>query len=428
MVVNLISNSQFSINLNMNSVERFTNLTFSQLIARAFESDNFYILGITLKDAGLEIVDGKSVYKIMMTPNQSDRNKIDSIENVLYLITEKVDNISKCVFKQFSLDNFLPHMLLMSDTSDEQDRLKIANAYIENNKFSDAINWLLKIVEQKYSRNECGSIFSFKEGISDENILENTVRELYENAAESGDMLAQWNLSLCYSEGIGVKKDEVKGFELCSKASEQGLEKAQSRLVHCYTYGIGVKPNDGKAFEWSLKVAQQGKSSSQCHVGFCYENGIGVEENYSEAIKWFKKSAENGFNDGQMHLALCYEEGIGVEKNEDEAIKWYIKAAENGSMYAQYAIGVRYLKGRGVVRNENKALHYFIQAAQQNHSKSINRLKVFRDNIELKISKNQDLLDLQHQKTELNKLLSEKKRQSRDFGCEEPDPKKTKSE
>ena len=46
-------------------------------------------------------------------------------------------------------------------------------------------------------------------------------------AAEQGDLVAQYNLALCYENGEGVKEDKTEAVKWYKKAAEQGQAKAQ---------------------------------------------------------------------------------------------------------------------------------------------------------------------------------------------------------
>ena len=54
-------------------------------------------------------------------------------------------------------------------------------------------------------------------------------------AAEHGNVVAQYNLGVCYYYGEGVNQDYSKAYALFTKAAEQGYAEAQdalSRLGH----------------------------------------------------------------------------------------------------------------------------------------------------------------------------------------------------
>jgi len=56
-----------------------------------------------------------------------------------------------------------------------------------------------------------------------------------------GNANAQYNLGVCYNNGIGAEKDEQKAVEWYKKASKQGFANAQYNLGYCYKKGIGLE-------------------------------------------------------------------------------------------------------------------------------------------------------------------------------------------
>ncbi len=52
---------------------------------------------------------------------------------------------------------------------------------------------------------------------------------------------------------MGLKKNEIKGFEYYKKSAENEYVNAQFQLGYCYYEGIGTEVNKEKAFElnWS---------------------------------------------------------------------------------------------------------------------------------------------------------------------------------
>lgn len=83
-----------------------------------------------------------------------------------------------------------------------------------------------------------------------------SVKQL-QNAAEQGNVIAQFNLGLCYNKGTGVKKDRAKAAVWYQKAATQGNADAQNILGDCYFRGRGVSQDYGKAVQWYQKAAKQ---------------------------------------------------------------------------------------------------------------------------------------------------------------------------
>lgn len=62
----------------------------------------------------------------------------------------------------------------------------------------------------------------------------------YEQAAELGDMLAQYNLGLKYDRGTGVSKDSAKCQYWMQKSADQGYEPAKEYLALCEQIDLGL--------------------------------------------------------------------------------------------------------------------------------------------------------------------------------------------
>ena len=61
--------------------------------------------------------------------------------------------------------------------------------------------------------------------------------------------LNTYNLGVCYNNGYGVEKDEVKAVEWHERAAEQGHLNAQFNLGVCYQHGFGTGKDTAKAIE-----------------------------------------------------------------------------------------------------------------------------------------------------------------------------------
>jgi len=56
----------------------------------------------------------------------------------------------------------------------------------------------------------------------------------WQKAADQGNAKAQWDLGVCYNEGLGITKDAVKGCAMIDKAQKQGVDP-----------GVALLPNGG---------------------------------------------------------------------------------------------------------------------------------------------------------------------------------------
>ena len=114
------------------------------------------------------------------------------------------------------------------------------------------------------------------------------------------------------------------------KLAKNGNVVAQYNLALCYDQGEGVAQSKTEAANWYRMAAEQGLAQAQYNLGVCYARGLGVEQSFADAVVWYKKAAAQGDAKAQFNLALMYIRGTGVEKSETEAIKLLQKAAEQG--------------------------------------------------------------------------------------------------
>ena len=189
--------------------------------------------------------------------------------------------------------------------------------------------------------------------------------EKLQKDAESGNVYAQYNLGVMYTNGAGVQKDNSKAFEWYQKAAIQGIADAQYNLGVMYTNGAGVPKNDSKAFYWYQKAAIQGDADAQFNLGYMYQFGQGVQKDDSKAVEWYQKAAIQGNATAQFNLGDTYQFGQGVQKDDSKAFEWYQKAAILGNAGAQYNLGVMYTNGAGVPKNDSKAFYWYQKAAIQ---------------------------------------------------------------
>ena len=86
-------------------------------------------------------------------------------------------------------------------------------------------------------------------------------------------------------------KTAVKWYSL---AARKGYSNAQHNLSVMYSEGIGVAQNYKTAAKWGLLAAEQGHVAAQNNLGVMYFEGIGALQDYLRAHMWFNIAASNG--------------------------------------------------------------------------------------------------------------------------------------
>ena len=132
--------------------------------------------------------------------------------------------------------------------------------------------------------------------------------------------------------GIGQAAwaDDVPNFKKMLQAAEQGNVDAQFNLGVMYDNGRGVRQDYAQAVQWYRKAAEQGDADAQYVLGVMYDNGQGVRQDYTQAVQWYRKAAEQGDAQAQLALGLRYATGQGVRQDIVIAKEWFGKACDNG--------------------------------------------------------------------------------------------------
>lgn len=229
----------------------------------------------------------------------------------------------------------------------------------------------------------------------------------WHQAAEQGDVLAQYTLAYWYSQGPSEDAKSVLYWQqkIAQQAEATPSDStdifkngsvAQLSMAHRYEHGGGVPQDDAQALDWYIKSANKGNYLAQYRLGMRYKTGHGVVEDKAQARFWLTQSANEGYDDAhdvlwsfpnfegaeqgdkdaQYELAQMYgREDRGVEKDDDRARHWYTQSAIQGNACAQYELGKIYMRDSTVSPDLALARHWLAQAAAQGNDDAKRLLK-----------------------------------------------------
>ena len=231
---------------------------------------------------------------------------------------------------------------------------------------------------------------------------------LFQDSADQDWTEGISDLALCYLQGIGVQKDEVKAVVLLTKAADAKRKNpssnAQYHLGCCHQEGIGVEKDQKEAVRLYQLAAAGGHPQAHYALYRCYQKGIGVRQDFKEAEKFLKLSAQGGYQKAEFALGITdllnkkqitpgivkkiyddpsvaylwfkrYRDGKGVMKSEETAIRFLEVSASGGYAEARYELSIRLIQGTHINRNIEKGIGLLKQAAQQGHAGSIRNLR-----------------------------------------------------
>jgi TPR repeat protein len=116
--------------------------------------------------------------------------------------------------------------------------------------------------------------------------------------AESGNVVAQSTLGLCYLYGRDINIDYKEALRLLSSAKDKGASRAIVNLAYMYANGLGIPKDLVKAVKFYEAVAQ-GEIRAQLELGRIYAQGLGVTPDPDAALRWYSVVAaqEEGVED-----------------------------------------------------------------------------------------------------------------------------------
>ena len=154
-------------------------------------------------------------------------------------------------------------------------------------------------------------------------------------AANGEPRIRVWEMDPAAQEGRTVQtRLERENLDAVRQAAEQGDVEAQYNLGVLYGMGRGVPLDDAEAVRWYRLAAEQGEAAAQHNLGASYDFGRGVIEDADEAVRWYRLAAAQGVASTQHHLGVVYNNGDGVSKDDVLAYMWFYVAAANGHVAA----------------------------------------------------------------------------------------------
>jgi TPR repeat protein len=185
----------------------------------------------------------------------------------------------------------------------------------------------------------------------------------FQQAAATGDPVAEYQLGYMYQLGQGVQPDPATALNWYRRAAAQNYAPAQSQIGYMNQYGVGMRQDYAAAAHWYNLAAAQGFKTAQFELGYLSQHGFGTPKNYYAALHWYQMAAAQGSASAQNQLGYLYQKGLGVNMNNDEAFVHYKAAAEQGLPAAQYSLGLFYQEGLGVPRDPALARSWISKAA-----------------------------------------------------------------
>ena len=270
----------------------------------------------------------------------------------------------------------LPNRLPLSE---QKEFKSIKNMVIaEANQFSVESYELVEMTTIEESFNDKGPEpieYELGEELNDFDYEQDEVQSGNVMNGDAKDFFVDWTDSYKMARELLVGTEDImQDFEMARIKLEQEAETGNVLAIYdlgrIHSLGLGVEKNSDTADEYYVKALagfQQVESSkswkyTEYRIGKMHAAGQGADHDYLKAAEWFQLSAEKKYKYAQYSLGALYHRGQGVEQDLDKAFELYLKSAKQGFPYANFEVAKMYQDGIGTDKDETKSSQHFQRA------------------------------------------------------------------
>ena len=134
--------------------------------------------------------------------------------------------------------------------------------------------------------------------------------KMYSEAANSGNVLASYNLGVAYRDGLGTTPDAEKALYWLEKAAAAGDDTAAFNIAVIYDEGKLVPADDQTAIAWYDIAVSRGNVDAMVNLGIMLETGEGIEPSLQQAAEMYALAAQHGDVFGATRLMELQDAGV----------------------------------------------------------------------------------------------------------------------
>lgn len=202
--------------------------------------------------------------------------------------------------------------------------------------------------------------------------------EMLRTRARKGDLDAQFDLALRYSDGLGVPESASTAFRWLERAAGEGHVEAMAALGRCYHGGLGIEVDEGAALLWYERAFDAGSDDVHLDLGQLLSAADSQVRDMARAIQILEDGWENHEDAACAGLlGELFEEELA---DDEAALRWLRLAAGGGDTSAMVTLGYRHRFGEGVPQDLSEMLRWYRAAAAEEDSTAIANLAICYQN------------------------------------------------
>ncbi|MEO0878609.1 MAG: tetratricopeptide repeat protein [Pseudomonadota bacterium] len=198
-------------------------------------------------------------------------------------------------------------------------------------------------------------------------------RGWYELASEKNHGPAKVRLGAIYAAGLGLENpDHIKALDYFKQAADLGEVEAQYNVGVAYLIGRGVEKDYKTAEGWLRLAAEKGNPDAQYNLALLHDTDFLGARDPEKTLQWMQAAADKGLPPalnalGQMHMEG--RAGVSDEKRRHKiAADIFEKSAKAGDAKGQFLYALSLANGQGRLRNLDEAVVWLDRARAQARS------------------------------------------------------------
>ena len=196
----------------------------------------------------------------------------------------------------------------------------------------------------------------------------------YWDAAKYGNAEAQFNLGVCYRDGIQISVSKENALKWFEKAASQGNHEAEYALAEMLSR---IQPSNEALDMRIIDLLQRALAIDHTKAKTLYAKylfeGKGIIKDCNRAIRLWEEAVRAGDLDAKCELARFHYTGHGIfnfGKDREKALKEWEEAADDGHIESAYLLGKYYSEESNYTKSDQditKAEKYLFAAAIADH-------------------------------------------------------------
>lgn len=149
--------------------------------------------------------------------------------------------------------------------------------------------------------------------------------DLYETAADRGDLRAMVSLAQLKENGTGMPRDIPAAMELYRQAARGGSADAMINLAVTLFEGVDLPQDTDRAVALLKQASEGGSAKATFNLGVLAQDGVIGDP--ADALDYFRRAARNGEYESYRAAAILLDEGRGVAQDPAEAANMLLRGA-----------------------------------------------------------------------------------------------------